>query len=214
MLWIISGTGTGAGKTAVATALVRALRLRRPAVGWKPIETGAAGPLGPDQQALLAESTFHVKQEFLNCLPLAASPHLAARDAHRALPVELWVDFANELRQSVDVVVELAGGLFTPLTDAILNVDFVSMLRPERHILVVPDRLGALHDAIATTTAAATRAASPHFILLNQVGRGSLSNLGHAPELARFVQAPVGTLAHADIDVRAEALSKMLFDAV
>ncbi len=212
MLWVVSGTGTGIGKTAAATALVRTLRAKgAAAVGWKPVETGVvAGQLGADQEALLSESTFHVKHK-LHCsfLP-AVSPHLASRLAGIELQLEPWVRHANELRATCHLVIELAGGLFTPLTDSQLNVDLVAMLKPDCHILVAPDRLGVLHDAIASLTAAKIKNAAPHFVLLNQSTAASAS-LFNASELARFASIPIlGPLPFAPIEERAAKLALWL----
>ena len=208
MLWVVSGTGTGVGKTAVSTALVRMLRKRGPVTGWKPVETGVSGALGEDQSALAAESTFHVKHERHTCFPQPVSPHLAARLAGTELRPQVWSDYANELRALGQVVIELAGGLFTPLTETLLNIDFVLMLKPNRHVLVAPDRLGVLHDAIATVSGARCTLAAPDCILVNR-----LSSLSDSPtnatEIARFVPIPVlGPLAHAPIEERASALEE------
>ena len=40
MIVAVTGTGTGIGKTTLATAMVRVLRPRFAVGGWKPIETG------------------------------------------------------------------------------------------------------------------------------------------------------------------------------
>jgi dethiobiotin synthetase len=61
-------------------------------------------------------------------------------------------------------LVELAGGLFTPLSPSLLNVDVVRSLGADFVLLVAPDRLGVLHDVLA-----ATRAASSSGVTFNAV---------------------------------------------
>ncbi len=167
--------------------------------------------LGPDQRALLAESTFHVKRDAHRTFPLPASPHLAAREAGVRLTLDPIIALANELRLNCSVVLELAGGLFTPLTDDLLNVDLVMALAPDRHIMVAPDRLGVLHDAIAATTAATARgsSAAPDALLVNQC-TPSGANLNNTMELRRYVALPVfGPLGYGDVDLRADQLASM-----
>ncbi|MEO6420572.1 MAG: AAA family ATPase, partial [Polyangiaceae bacterium] len=57
---LVTGTGTGIGKTHVACQLVALAGGRGTACGFKPIETGVTGE-GADVAALRAVSTFHVK---------------------------------------------------------------------------------------------------------------------------------------------------------
>jgi dethiobiotin synthetase len=52
------------------------------------------------------------------------------------------------------VVVELAGGLFTPLAPSLSNADVALALRADRVLLVTLDRLGVLHEVAATARAA------------------------------------------------------------
>jgi len=125
---VVTGTGTGVGKTHVARALLAAWGKRRRVVGYKPIETGivaGALPLAGDARELARASTFHVKQSVLHyTFADPVSPHLAARRERRTIDVEKIVDQARALSEVSDgVVVELAGGLFTPLAAGVYNSD-------------------------------------------------------------------------------------------
>jgi dethiobiotin synthetase len=158
----------------------------------------------------LAESTFHVKHSAHLTFPLPASPHLAARAAGEAITLAPIVAIAAGLRRDSDVVLELAGGLFTPLADGLLNVDLVLALAPDRHLMVVPDRLGALHDALAATTAAVARGATPDALLVSQ-GSSCTPNLGNTVELRRYLAMPIlGPLRYGGIASRAEQLASIL----
>jgi dethiobiotin synthetase len=152
---VVTGTGTGIGKTHFAEALLLALGKRGlRAVGLKPIETGLAAVGVSDAERLTAASSFHVKHTGMR-FGDPVSPHLAAREA--GVPVELD-EIAADLQRAAEpadvAVVELAGGAFTPLTDELTNADLALRLQAQAVLLVVPDRLGALHDTIATTRAA------------------------------------------------------------
>jgi dethiobiotin synthetase len=156
-LVVVTGTGTGIGKTHLSEALLRTLQGSFPrVVGLKPVETGAGAGAPLDRDRLDAASSFHVKQSGYVFLP-SVSPHLAAREAGQ--PIELDVIrsmVANAQNECELTLVELAGGLFTPLAPALLNVDVIRRLRANFSLLVAPDRLGVLHDVLAATRAAAT----------------------------------------------------------
>jgi dethiobiotin synthetase len=210
-LVVVGGTGTGVGKTHVACALLRAWCAERPGVvGWKPVETGASTPPGPDQAALAAAGAFHVKPSAT--YPDPVSPHLAARRAGARIDVEELVRHAQELRREAPgVVLELAGGLFSPLTDDLLNADFASRLAPTVLLLVAPDRLGVLHDVLATTRAARAAGLAPSGVLLSAPEAPDASTGTNADELAWFTDLPVlAALPRAPADELAPRLKPLL----
>lgn len=155
---LVVGTGTDVGKTHVTSALVRAARaggLR--ATAWKPVATGAPDGMGDDARAL---ATAVAPDELVR--PLFAygppvSPHLAARLAARPIDGGAIARRARELANDhrVDVlVVEGAGGLYTPLCVDYTQATLARDLVPEVIVLVAPDRLGVLHDVTACVRAA------------------------------------------------------------
>jgi dethiobiotin synthetase len=163
-LLVVTGTGTGIGKTHAAVALVLAwARLLREAgvespqvAGVKPVESGVAPGEATDVSTLEQASTFHVKRSpppYM--LARAVSPHLAAAGEGRLIELQPIRDFVAEVRAAADgTLVELAGGLFSPLARGLDNADVARALAPDELLLVVPDRLGVLHDVGATTRAA------------------------------------------------------------
>jgi len=169
---VLVGTGTSVGKTHVGCALIRALGERDiPAIGLKPVETGVApsesGSEGPsDQQRLWEASTafhvkrssspaFHVKRS-LYAFPQPVSPHLAARLACQRIDLGAIRHWIAEQSAAI-VVVETAGGLFSPLGPGLTNMDLANALRPCAVVLVGADRLGVLHDVTAALGLASAR---------------------------------------------------------
>jgi dethiobiotin synthetase len=221
-LVVVTGTGTGIGKTHLTSALLLALLsalveagLAHPAVaGLKPIETGvgASGEDG-DGAALQRLSTFHVKH-----LPppyrlsRAVSPHLAAREEARTIEAAPVLRYVERAREGADaVVVELAGGLFSPLAPGLANADLTRALAPDLVLLVAPDRLGVLHDVAATARAAdaAGLRLTGIVLIVPAVPDASTGTNGDElavvtvlPVLARLPQADVATLARRE-DLRA-----------
>ena len=114
------------------------------AIGLKPVETGV-GPLGSgsdgpsDQQRLWeaslafhvkhsASPAFHVKQS-LYAFPQPVSPHLAARMAGQRIDLGAILRWIEEQSAPL-VVVETAGGLFSPLGPGLTNADLARALQP------------------------------------------------------------------------------------
>jgi dethiobiotin synthetase len=207
---LVAGTGTGVGKTHVACAVVRALRDRGiSAVGLKPVETGvpaAGGGEGTDQERLWnASNTFHVKQSdtegfhvkrSLYAFPEPVSPHLAARLVGKRIDLTAIRRWVRE--QPPPVVVETAGGLFSPLGPEVTNLDLVRALRPNVLILVAPDRLGVLHDLTATLGLAAARACTVDATVMSAPHSPDSSTGTNAAELERLgIARPLVTFPRA-----------------
>jgi dethiobiotin synthetase len=197
---VIAGTGTEIGKTHVAAALLSAWGRTHRVVGYKPIETGVrpsrrgGGPHpGEDAQALEEASTFHVKHRAFGLrYPDPVSPHLAARRAGQRIDLERIARQATALAQVADgLVVELAGGLFTPIGAGVFNADLVLRLRPHDVLLVAPDRLGVLHDVGATLLAARAMGLEVRGVVLSAPAKRDASTDTNAAEIARAVGAPV-----------------------
>lgn len=190
---LVSGTGTGIGKTHFADALLRALARRMPAVGWKPVESGAASDVGDDQARLSRASTpglprpgrAHV------ALPDGISPHLAAERAGASLPWDDWMHYARSFGapDAPALVVELAGGLFSPLSITEDNARFALNLRahrPEaRLVLCAPDRLGVLHEVRSTVLGAAHTGLAIDAVMLLTPDTADASTGTNARELER-----------------------------
>ncbi len=190
-LVIVAGTGTAIGKTHFAEALIRAWRRNARVVGLKPVESGVTDGIETDAARLRSVSSFHVKQ-FGYALAAPLSPHLAARDEGLEIQIDGIRSNVEEIRQQVDgVVVELAGGLFTPVTEARCNADLAAALTPEWLLLVAPDSLGVLHSVIATIRAAlATSLRVDGIVLVSPVQTDS-STGRNANEIRRSAGIPV-----------------------
>lgn len=149
---IVLGTGTDVGKTYVTALLARGLAQRHSVLALKPIESGvlegAEGDAGSIAQAAghaAVLSPWRFRQP--------VSPHLAARLAGvtiHAADVSTWVEQQERSRPSELTLIELAGGVFSPISPDLTNVKLASVLGPALWLLVAPDALGVLHDVTAT----------------------------------------------------------------
>jgi dethiobiotin synthetase len=190
-LVIISGTGTSIGKTHFGEALIQTWGRLGRVVGLKPIESGVGSGMRTDANRLAAASSFHVKQEGY-AFGAAVSPHLAARYEGTEIRADFVVKLIERARQQADVVVvELPGGLFSPIAPGVLNADLAKTLSATCVLLVVPDRLGALHDVVAATRAASGGSLRVDGIVLMAPDQVDASTGHNAPELRHLVAVPV-----------------------
>ncbi len=187
---MIAGTGTDVGKTHVTCALLVALRgedVRVAAI--KPVATGVTDGFGEDAWAHARALGVAPRRPRFAFEP-AFAPSLAARKVDEAIEVEPIVSKVAELAATHDVVVvETAGGLFTPLsknagaivTNATLTLA-LSVTKCEL-VLVAPDRIGVLHDLGACVMAAHAAGLARLHVVLSSPLQTDLSTGTNADEL-------------------------------
>jgi dethiobiotin synthetase len=117
------------------------------------------------------------------------------------------------------LLVELAGGLYSPLGPDLTNADAARALtlahRATRVLLVAPDRLGVIHDVTAATRAARAESVPLDGVVLSAPATPDPSTGTNELELVRFVTVPIlGTLprAPAAAMLDAPALARALAD--
>jgi len=143
--YFITGTGTGVGKTIVASILTEALN----ADYWKPVQCGNLE--NTDKQIVRglvsnSKSVFH-KETFLLKTPV--SPHLAASIEG----VEINLNNIEIPYASNNIVIEGAGGLMVPInTKGDLMLDLIKKLRTDI-ILVSQNYLGSINHTLLTVSA-------------------------------------------------------------
>lgn len=160
----VTGTDTGAGKTLVASALLRAFALSGlRAVGMKPVATGcradAHNRANEDVAALIAASNVRAPIDLINpyCFEPPIAPHLAAQQAGSSISLARIRACYLSLASLADrVVVEGAGGLLVPLGPRENWGDLVRYLDLSV-VLVVGMRLGCLNHALLTAEAIRNR---------------------------------------------------------
>jgi dethiobiotin synthetase len=197
--WLVLGTGTGVGKSFVAQGLVRSLAATGlPSAGLKPIETGLTPGLEElSDAARLGRLSFHVKlpaQHPLYSFAQPVAPARAARSAQHRIEIERIADWVAEVEANasaqVQLVIETAGGVFSPLSDEDTNFDLTRVLDPAIWLLVAPDRLGVLHDVTSCLRAMASLGRSPDYLILSAPEHPDASTGTNADELARQRSMP------------------------
>ena len=154
---LISGNDTHVGKTWVCRALVRYLVAQHQRVQMvKVVETGISGHQQGDAQTAIKDCPhFNTNAHQAYTLysftePLA--PVTAAHKAHSELSLENILGKINSLPDTDWRILETAGGLAVPLDNTGQDaVDLAIKLPVDYLLLVVQNRLGAIHQARVLT---------------------------------------------------------------
>lgn len=207
----VAGTDTDVGKTRVAAAIARDLAAAGRRVGvYKPVASGWTGSDGSDA-AVLWDAAGRPGTLAAVCpqvfrAPLSP-PRAAAAEGRTVDEALISAGFLAWVRSSELVVVEGAGGLFSPLSDRWLNVDLACLLGLPV-VLVDSARLGAIGRTLATARAARAAGATVVAVVLSQVAppRGSADDPASderiasdsAADIERLLAGvPVAVLRHA-----------------
>ncbi len=168
MIIAVAGVGTGVGKTHVACALVGGLRDKtKKAVGWKPVESGVTADSQNTDEQLLTEVSGGAAAPTLR-LKAAIAPNMAARLENVTIdPIAIKTTLAELNKKHEVVVLELAGGLFSPFDDALDNAEWLARCNLAPRVLLVGwDKLGILHEISSTSRAARAIGLAIHGIVL------------------------------------------------
>lgn len=158
--FFVTGTDTDIGKTLAACALLQsAARAGYRTAGYKPVASGCEltleGPRNCDALALMANGTVTLDYHQVNPLAFIAptSPHIASRDEGRRIDTAALSAGLRTVAAAADwLVVEGAGGWFTPLGETLTYADWVAAERLPV-IMVVGMKLGCINHALLTALA-------------------------------------------------------------
>lgn len=158
--YFVTGTDTEVGKTVASSALLQAARMQGfITAGYKPVASGsemtAEGLRNSDALALQRNSSLALSYEAVNPYTFAepTSPHIISADEQRPIEFSVLSAGLRTLEQQAEwVLVEGAGGWFTPLSD---QQTFADWVQDEQLpvILVVGVKLGCINHAMLTAQA-------------------------------------------------------------
>lgn len=201
--YFITGSDTDVGKTYIACELIRQLRrLKLEVEVRKPVESGC---LPDDSGGLVANDALKLQaanenRETVETIApyrfrAALAPHRAARlEGARLYTADLLT--ACGLKDSSHMlIVEGAGGFYSPLSEDGLNADLASVLQLPL-IIVVDDRIGAVNQALMTIQAAESRHLPIAAIVLNQVVELGNVDMDNVADLKAHCAHPVFRCEH------------------
>ncbi len=170
--YVVTGTGTGIGKTVFAAALTGALNAHY----WKPLQTGAGD--GTDSETVLKLTGIppnHIVPE-AHVLNLAASPHLAAEAEGVVIdPAALTPPDCTRL------IIEGAGGVLVPINRHRLVADLFAQWQIPV-ILVCTTQLGTISHSLTALEALKARNVPLHGLAF--VGDAHTDNEAIIPQLS------------------------------
>lgn len=195
----ITGTDTGVGKTRVGAALAWALHQRGLRVRVrKPAESGCPeGPEGlhPQDALTLRQAAGAIEPPEQVCryrLRAPLSPERAARLEQVELTVQGLLGACHRgLEQGDFLLVEGAGGFYSPIAEKALNADLAQALGLPV-LVVAADRLGTINHSLMAVETLRRRGLELAGLVLNQPAiAGESESMDNAADLAEWLGCPV-----------------------
>lgn len=168
----ITGTDTGVGKTAVAMAMTAEQRAAGGRVGvYKPVASGVVLDGTSDIERLweAAGRPLSLATVCPQAFAAAIAPVEAAAAEGKQIDEQLLREGIRPWREASDfVIVEGAGGLFSPLGERSLNIDVARDLGLPL-VIVDAARLGMIGRTLATVRAARAEGLEPAAVVISHV---------------------------------------------
>ena len=195
----ITGTSTEVGKTFVAVAIARALTNKNiTVIPRKPIESGCIkqnNELIP-QDALALKEAAQYKGPLSEVCPYRFEPPIspvrAAHLANKILTTEQLVNICLNGSEKGFVLVEGAGGFYSPLAENGLNADLAVALQLPV-MLVADDRLGVLSQVLLNVEAIQMRGLQLAGVVLNSLHHEKNDHMDNTADLRERIDCPVFT---------------------
>tara|TARA_B100000586_G_scaffold237159_1_gene188324 strand:+ start:43 stop:684 length:642 start_codon:yes stop_codon:yes gene_type:complete len=208
----VTGSNTGVGKTTVAIEIVRHISKTRPVKVRKPVETNCelSEQIYIPKDAIALSAACQL-QEPLNkvcpyCFEIEASAELASTNSGEKLTLENLVLACKRDVDESFVLVEGAGGIYSPIADSALNVDLATELQLPL-VIVIRDELGAISQALLTLEAAKKNRLIVACVVLNAAKSNNLSN---KEALAAYTETPIISFSESDLEAFCSEIEKLV----
>ena len=196
--WFLTGTDTEVGKTVVSSALLQcAAQQGYKTAGYKPVASGSewfSDELrNSDALTLQQYSTLELAYQHVNpyCFEAATSPHIVSKKMNQPIDFDVMSNGLSHLQQQANwVLVEGAGGWFTPLSDETFFSDWV-IAEKLPIILTVGIKLGCINHALLTQQAIVQSGLTLAGWVANEVEPAGKYQADYLETLQRHLQAPL-----------------------
>ena len=193
----ITGTSTDVGKTFIAVEIARQLTQKNiKVIPRKPVESGCikhGDELIPQDGSALKEAA-NYQGPLAEVCPYrfepAISPVRAAHLANKILTTEQLVQACLAGSEKGFVLVEGAGGFYSPLAENGLNADLAVALQLPV-ILVADDKLGAISQVLLNAEAIQMRGLQLAGVVLNSTSNPENNHMDNTADLRERLSCPV-----------------------
>jgi dethiobiotin synthetase len=189
----LTGTNTDVGKTFIGTKLIKELNKKYNYLAFKPIETGCRKK---GSKLIPADSSkYHsilskvITLDELNPFRFAppVSPYLAIKRARKKVCIKDYFEKLKIISKDAPVLLEGAGGAFSPLALDGLNIDLMKMIK-SINILIIKDELGCISSAISNVLAFEKYKVRLDLLVLNTQKKNDMDNL---KEIMKYTDIPI-----------------------
>ena len=196
--YFITASDTDAGKTYIACELIRQLRESGiPLEVRKPVESGceqdqSGSKVAADALKLQAANSNQESLEHIVRYRFAAAlaPHRAARMEGCELYLSDLVTACAPKNNATALIVEGAGGFYSPLAEDGLNADLAGALKLPV-IIVVKDKIGAVNQALLTIQAVENRGLAVAAIIMSEAEPRQDPSMDNVADLKVYCHYPV-----------------------
>ena len=189
----ITGTNTDVGKTYFGLSLVKFLNLHTHCIAFKPIETGCKLS---ENKLIPADATKYYKLikkgitlEQINPYRFLepVSPYLAIKKAKRRVYVKDYLHKLKNISNNNTILIEGAGGAFSPIALDGLNIDFMKLVK-SKNILIVKDELGCIGSTLSHYFSFKKYGVKLDIIILNNHKKNKMNNFD---EIKKYIDIPL-----------------------
>ncbi|MDP1666691.1 MAG: dethiobiotin synthase [Methylobacter sp.] len=195
----VTGTDTGVGKTQIAAALAHLLAERNLIVRpRKPVESGCRRKKGNrlvPEDARTLQVASRTDEPLAQICPYPMEPALSPERAAALSGKTLTLDDVQAacfkgVADTDFLLVEGAGGFYSPLASGALNVD-LAMALSLPVLLVAADRLGTIGHTLMAVEAIRRRGLTLAGVVLNRLGPYGDPLMDNVTDLSRWLGQPV-----------------------
>lgn len=198
----ITGTNTDVGKTFIATEIARQLCQKNiNVIPRKPIESGCIKHgeelIPQDAEALKIAANYQgsLSEVCPYRFEPAISPVRAAHLANTILTTEQLVSACLQGSEDGFLLVEGAGGFYSPLTENGLNADLAIALQLPV-LLVADDKLGVISQVLLNAEAIQMRGLPLAGVILNALSEDRSDHMDNTADLCERLDCPIFSSGH------------------
>ena len=193
----ISGTGTDVGKTFITENLIDLLKVKGFTVSpYKPIETGCKKI--KDKLIPSDASKFHklinkeIDIDLINPYRFQQpiSPNRAIRLAKKKIFIKDYIDKSKLLPKNDYLVVEGAGGLYSPISTDGYNIDLITKMKMPT-VLVAKDEIGVINNVLLSLDLLLKHKISVLAIILNKMNNIQPNGMDNYKDIKSLTKIPL-----------------------